>query len=108
MKKIPYASTIESLMYAMVYTRPDIAQAIRIVNRFMKNPGREHWQVMKWILRYLIGIIKFALHFGFNTNDGLQGYVDSYLGDDKDGGRSIIGYIFIVGGTVISWILKLQ
>ena len=28
MSKIPYASAIESLMYDMLYTRPDIAHAV--------------------------------------------------------------------------------
>ena len=27
---------------------------------------------------------------------------------DLHGGRSTIGYIFIIGGTMISWISKLQ
>ena len=38
----------------------------------------------------------------------LHGYVDSYMEDDKDSRRSTIGYVFIVGGTTTSWILKLQ
>ena len=50
MMKIPYASAIGSLMYAMVCTRPDIAYAIRVVSWFMSNPGREHWNAVKWIL----------------------------------------------------------
>uniref|UniRef100_A0A7N2L6B7 Retrovirus-related Pol polyprotein from transposon TNT 1-94 n=1 Tax=Quercus lobata TaxID=97700 RepID=A0A7N2L6B7_QUELO len=35
MSKVPYASTIGSLMYAMVCTRPDIAHAVGVVSRFM-------------------------------------------------------------------------
>ena len=55
MSKIPYASAVGSLMYAMVWTRPDIAHAVGVVSRFMENPGKEHWQAVKWILRYLRG-----------------------------------------------------
>ncbi|RVW83202.1 Retrovirus-related Pol polyprotein from transposon TNT 1-94 [Vitis vinifera] len=33
MPKVPYASTVGSLMYAMVCTRPDIAHAIGVVSR---------------------------------------------------------------------------
>ena len=42
MKKVPYASAIGSLMYAMVCTRPDIAHAVGVVSRFLSNPGKEH------------------------------------------------------------------
>jgi len=40
MSKVPYASTIGSLMYAMVCTRPDIAHAIGVVSRFLSNPRK--------------------------------------------------------------------
>jgi ATP-binding cassette subfamily B (MDR/TAP) protein 1 len=38
MKKVPYASAVGSLMYAMVCTRPDIAHAVSVVSRFLSNP----------------------------------------------------------------------
>lgn len=38
MEDIPYASTVGSLMYAMVGSRPDIAHAVGLVSRFMGNP----------------------------------------------------------------------
>ena len=36
---IPYASTIGSIIYAILYTRPDVAYALGIVNRFQTDPG---------------------------------------------------------------------
>jgi len=47
MSELPYASVMDSLMYAMVCTRPDIAQAMRVVSRYMSNPGKEHWRAVK-------------------------------------------------------------
>ena len=47
MKKIPYASAVGSLMYAMVCMRADIAHAIGVISRFLSNPGKEHWQAVK-------------------------------------------------------------
>ena len=55
MSKVPYASTIGSLMYAMVCTRPDIAHAVGVVSKFMNRLGKQHWEAIKWILRYLKG-----------------------------------------------------
>ena len=40
--KIPYASAVGSIMYVMVTTRPDLAYAIGVVNRYLCNPGRKH------------------------------------------------------------------
>ena len=42
MRKVPYASAMSSLMYAMVCTRPDIAHAIGVVSRFLSNPGKDY------------------------------------------------------------------
>jgi len=33
MSQVPYASTVESLMYAMVCTRPNLAYAISTISR---------------------------------------------------------------------------
>ena len=43
MSRVPYASAVGSLMYAMVCTRPDIAHAVGVLSRFMSKPGKEHW-----------------------------------------------------------------
>ena len=42
MAGMPYASTVGSLMYAMLYTRPYIYFAIGMVSRYKSNPGPEH------------------------------------------------------------------
>ena len=63
MSKEPYASVIGSLMYAMMCTRPNIAHAVGVVSRYMSKPGKQHWEVVKWILRYLRGSIDTCLCF---------------------------------------------
>ena len=47
MANVPYSSAIGSLMYAMVCTRLDIAHAVRVVSRYMSNPGKQHWEAVK-------------------------------------------------------------
>ena len=44
MYKVPYSSTIGSLIYVKVCTRPDISHAVGVVSRYMNNPGKEHWK----------------------------------------------------------------
>jgi len=107
MAKIPYASAIGSLMYAMVCTRPDIGHAVGVVSRFMANPGKAHWEAVKWILRYLRGTTEKCLYFG-KGDIKVQGYVDADFGGEMDHRRSTTGYIFIVGTTAVSWMSRIQ
>ncbi|XP_075074488.1 uncharacterized protein LOC142162081 [Nicotiana tabacum] len=63
MSRVPYANAIGSLMYAMVCTRPGISHAIGVVSKYMHDPGKEHWQALKWILRYIHNTIDVGLFF---------------------------------------------
>ena len=53
MSRIPYASTIGSLMYAIPCTRSDIAPTMSVTSRYQSNPDEEHWITVKNILKYL-------------------------------------------------------
>ena len=53
MKAAPYASAVESLQYAQVCTRPDLAFITGLLSRFQSNPGIEHWKLVKKVLHYL-------------------------------------------------------
>jgi len=38
MSRVSYVSAMESLMYAMVCTRSELAYAVSLASRFMSNP----------------------------------------------------------------------
>jgi hypothetical protein len=42
MKAVPHASAVESLQYAQVCTRPDLAFVTGLLGRYQSNPGIEH------------------------------------------------------------------
>uniref|UniRef100_A0A7N2MUY1 Retrovirus-related Pol polyprotein from transposon TNT 1-94 n=1 Tax=Quercus lobata TaxID=97700 RepID=A0A7N2MUY1_QUELO len=107
MSKVPYASAIGSLMYAMVCTRPDIAHAVGVVSRFMSRPGKQYWEAVKWILRYLKVSSDTCLCFT-GASLKLQGYVDADFAGDIDSRKSTTGFVFTLGGTAISWASNLQ
>ncbi|RVW59615.1 Retrovirus-related Pol polyprotein from transposon TNT 1-94 [Vitis vinifera] len=44
---------VESLMYAQVCTRPDIAFAVGMLGRYQSNLGLDHWKAAKKVIRYL-------------------------------------------------------
>ena len=102
MSKVPYASAIDSLMYAMVCTGPDIAHAVGVVSRFMSRPGKQHWEAVKQILRYLKGSSDTCLYFT-GASLKLQGYVDVDFAGDIDSRKSTTEFVFTLGGTAISW-----
>ena len=74
MSRVPYASAVGSLMYAMVCTRPDIAHAVGVLSRFMSNPGKEHWTAMKQVFRYLHGTSDYGLCY--QRRPGLERMLD--------------------------------
>ena len=107
MSKVPYAYVVGSLMYAMVCIRPNIAHVVVVVNWFLTNHGKKHWEVVKWLLRYLRGTSRVCLCFG-NGEPMLDGYIDSDMADDVDFTKSILGFLMTFAGGVVSWQSKLQ
>ena len=107
MSKVSYALAIGSLIYAMVCTRPDIAHVVGVVSRYMSRPEKQHWEAVKWILRYLRGSTNTCLYF-IGASLKLQGYVDADLASDIDSRNSTTKFVFTLGGTTISWASNLQ
>ncbi|MCO5593026.1 hypothetical protein L7F22_047031 [Adiantum nelumboides] len=107
MDKVPYASTCGSLMYAMIATRLDIAFAMGVVSRYMLNPSKKHWEVVKGIMRYLKHTKSMCICYG-SQNLSVRGYTDSDYAGDLNKRRSTSGYVFTLAGGAISWRSLLQ
>ena len=83
MRRVPYASAVGSLMYAMLCTKPDICYAVGIVSRYQSNPGLDHWIAVKHILKYLRRTRNNILVYsGGDLNR--NGYTESDFQSDKD------------------------
>ena len=110
MAKVPYANAVGSLMYAMVCTRPDISQAVGVVSRYMHDPGKGHWQAVKWILRYILNTVDVGLVFEQDgkIDQSVVGYCDSDYAGDLDKRRSTTGYLFTFAKAPVSWKSTLQ
>ncbi|GKA29992.1 hypothetical protein Tco_0716237, partial [Tanacetum coccineum] len=110
MSKVPYANAVGSLMFLMVCTRPDIAYAVSVVSRYLVNPGKNHWEAVKWILKYLRGTANVGLVYGTDRGNHVDvtGFVDSDYSKDPDKGRSITSYAFLVQVCVVSLKATLQ
>ena len=108
--KVPYASCVGSLMYSMVCTRPDLAHSMSVVSRFIANPGAEHWEAVKWIMRYIKGTLNAGLVFRNESqfSEEITGFVDSDFAGNLDSRKSLTGYVFTALGGCISWKSNLQ
>ena len=107
MSRVCYANAVGCLMYAMVYIRPDIEHTVSVVSRFMAQLGREHWQGVKRVFRYLRGTADIGLVYGNGKECLVTGYSDSDYAADVDTRRSVTGYVFTLGGSVVSWMSTL-
>ncbi|XP_073133671.1 secreted RxLR effector protein 161-like [Henckelia pumila] len=105
-----YDSGVGSLMYGMVCSRPDLAYDMSVASRFMANPLIEHWEALKWILRYLKGAVDIGLRFEKKTNyeSAVVGFVDAHFAGNTDNQKSLTRYIFTLYGTAITWKSSLQ
>eukprot|EP00253_Pinus_taeda_P017592 PITA_17592 len=86
MSHVPYVSVVGRLMYAMVYTRLDIAHALGVLSRFMSKPGKEHWTIVKQFFRYLRRTSDYGLCYqgrpGLDRVLDNRGFVDAdWVGD---------------------------
>ncbi|GJV14320.1 retrotransposon protein, putative, ty1-copia subclass [Tanacetum coccineum] len=110
MKKVPYASAVGSIMYAVRCTRPDVAFAQNLVSRYQQNPGKLHWVAVKHILKYLRNTRDMFLVYGGkpDTELNVTGFCDASWQCDKDDTKSQTGYVFVVNGGAVDWKSKKQ
>ena len=102
-----YSQLIGSLMYLSISTRPDIAQAVGALARYMATPTDAHWQAAKGVLRYIASTPTYGITFGGNDHE-LEAYCDADSAGDIDTRRSTTGYVFLLNGGAISWSSRLQ
>ena len=103
MSRILYASTIGSLMYVMLCTRPDIVLAVNVTRRYQSNLDKEHQIAMKNILKYLRRTKILFLIFGGDFELQVEGYTDLDFMSNPDDKRSTSGYVFVCNDGAVSW-----
>jgi len=110
-KSNSFASLIGSLMYLAVATRLDIAYAIFRLGLYMVNSLMSHWVATKRVLQYLSGTWSYGITYQAAEvkPDEAQffGYSDASYANNDDA-TLISGYVFSMGGGVITWGSKKQ
>jgi hypothetical protein len=106
MRNMPYHEAISTLNWAALATRPDIVYAVATVACFSTNPGPAHWEAIKQIFRYLAGMHDLWLSYS-KMRCVLKGYADAN-GSMAEDQRAILGYAFLIDGSMVSWSSKWQ
>jgi hypothetical protein len=93
MAHVPYASSIGSIMYVMVCTRPDISHVVGVLSKCMLTPGKEHWTTFKRVFRYFCGTKDYFIFYqgrpeGDNGKLDVHVFVDAKWVGDLDRWRS--------------------
>jgi len=102
-----FMEMVGCLLYLASCTRPDIAQSVGALSRYMSCPTQQHWSTAKGVVRYLAGTIDYGIHFTKGAG-ALSGYCDADYAGDVDTRRSTTGYVFVLNGGAVSWSSKLQ
>ena len=107
MENIPYANAIGTVMYSMISTRPDLSYSISLLSRYMSNPGKAHWDALKYLLRYINSTLNTGLCYEKRKNTlDLVGFVDADFAGDRDSRKSTTSYYFTVDGN--GWIKSIS
>ena len=101
-----YREVIGTLMYAMVYTRPDIAFALGRLSQYMQDPAEHHSNALKRLMRYLRSSIRARIKFG--PSGGLVTFSDADWASDKVDRKSITACVGLIRGGPVFWASKKQ
>ena len=120
-QKEKYHSYVGALLYAAVWTRPDITHAVGQLTRFVSAPRLAHWRALERVLRYLISLSHVALTYLTRRVEGVHSasspdssiilgpvYADSNWGGDVETRKSVTGIVIKLNGNTIWWCSKQQ
>jgi hypothetical protein len=105
-----YQSTLGTLMYPMLGTRPDITYAVAALGHHAANPSPEHQRALDRLFHYLKATKDHTLTFrqGGSSSLTLQGFANADWASNINDRKSTSGYVFMLAGGAISWSSKKQ
>ncbi|KAE9002116.1 hypothetical protein PR003_g18342 [Phytophthora rubi] len=121
--EVDYRHIVGSLQYLVQCTRPDIANSVRTLGKYLNCFTREHHVLAKRVLRYLRGTSDYGLVWTKKKTTGpnmqidayvdawrppkpevrIEAYADADLGNEKDDRRSISGYVLQMEGCTYAY-----
>jgi hypothetical protein len=89
-------------MYLASETRPDISFTMNKLSQFTSNLGDDHWRALDRVMHYLAGTMDYKIHYsGYPAV--LERYIDENWISDVEELYATSGYVFTLGGAIVSW-----
>jgi len=102
MSKVPYASVIGSIMYAIICTCPDVSYALTVASGYEANPSEIYSTLVKTILKYLRRTKDVFLIYGSEEELVVNGYASAIFQTNIDYSQSQSGFMFTINGGAVS------
>jgi len=99
-----FQKLIGSLLWLALCIRIDICFGVCKFSQFAADPTTRHWNGLMRILRYLKGTVNYGFYISRKGKASIRllGYSDADFASSKDR-VSTSGFVFMLGGTPISW-----
>ncbi|POM60385.1 Retrotransposon Tca5 Polyprotein [Phytophthora palmivora] len=99
-----YRGIVGSLQYLVRGTRPDIADAVRELSKFLSCYNRTHWDAARRVVKYLKGTSTYGLFLDGKTRDvTYEVYTDASFACQSKEHKSVTGYVKRMASTSVSW-----
>ncbi|XP_019420623.1 PREDICTED: uncharacterized protein LOC109330800 [Lupinus angustifolius] len=102
-----YRRLMEKLLY-LTHTRPDICFNVGCLSQFLSALTTIHYQAANRILKYLKGSSEHGIFIPSNNSTTIRGYSDSDWAIFLDTRKSVTGWCFFLGTTLVLWKSKKQ
>ncbi|GJY35308.1 retrovirus-related pol polyprotein from transposon TNT 1-94 [Tanacetum coccineum] len=102
-----FRSMVSSLMY-LTTSRPDLVFVVCMCVRYQASPTKKHLEALKWVFRYLRGIINWGLWYPKDTAMALKAYADADHAGCQDTRRSTSGSAQFLRDKLVRWSSKKQ
>ena len=105
-----FRSSVGSLLYMVKFSRPDIANSVRELSKVMDLANYGQKKELNRLLNFVYhgGVKGLKMKPTEETIWEIEAFSDSDFAGDKNGRRSVTGFIILVCNTPISWKSKSQ
>ncbi|KAG2990649.1 hypothetical protein PC121_g6111 [Phytophthora cactorum] len=102
---LPYREIVGCLQYLVQCLRPELANAVRTLGKYLDKYTQANFTMAKRVLRYLRGTVDYGLVRKKLESPDLHftAYADADLGNEKDDRHSITGFVLQLNGCTFAY-----